>query len=113
MTLTPEDAGELRELQKKFDMDEYGTVSENGFYLIKEVKKLLAAEQTKLLEKLESELPTQHIVQEDDDIADEFSGKALKHELQENNINFGHNEALDQVRTLISNYKEGLKQWVK
>ena len=39
----------LIELAKKFDMDEYGTVNENGGYLIGEVRKLIHNEKLKLL----------------------------------------------------------------
>lgn len=39
----------LIELAKKFDMDEYGTVNENGGYLIGEVRKLIRNEKLKLL----------------------------------------------------------------
>ena len=40
---------ELIELATKFDMDEYGTVNENGGYLIGEVRKLIRTEKLKLL----------------------------------------------------------------
>ena len=40
---------ELHELAVKFDMDEYGTVNENGGYLIGEVRKLIRTEKLKLL----------------------------------------------------------------
>ena len=39
----------LIELATKFDMDEYGTVNENGGYLIGEVRKLIRTEKLKLL----------------------------------------------------------------
>ena len=37
----------LIELATKFDMDEYGTVNENGGYLIGEVRKLIRTEKLK------------------------------------------------------------------
>ena len=40
---------ELIELATKFNMDEYGTVNENGGYLIGEVRKLIRTEKLKLL----------------------------------------------------------------
>lgn len=40
---------ELHKLAAKFDMDEYGTVNENGGYLIGEVRKLIRTEKLKLL----------------------------------------------------------------
>ncbi len=42
----------LIELATKFDMDEYGTVNENGGYLIGEVRKLIRTEKLKLLAEL-------------------------------------------------------------
>ena len=42
----------LIELATKFDMDEYGTVNENGGYLIGEVRKLIRTEKLKLLAEI-------------------------------------------------------------
>lgn len=54
-----------------------------------------------LKELAEEALPSKRIEQDDEDIKDEFSGKALAHELQENNINIGHNQAIDQTKANI------------
>ena len=42
---------ELEQLIKKFDMNEFGNVYENGHYLIKEVKALLAAREAEAYKK--------------------------------------------------------------
>ena len=56
--------------------------------------------------EVEEAIPTKGIVQDDEDLEDEFTGKQLKHELQENNINFGKNDAIDSFVEALKAIKE-------
>lgn len=54
---------------------------------------------TSLIKELVVEAkPVKYIVQDDEDIYDDYDHdkEQLRHELQENNINIGHNSAIDQ-----------------
>jgi hypothetical protein len=52
--------------------------------------------------ELRALVPEKRMVRDDGDLEDEYTGKRLKHELQENNINVGFNDAID---TMITNAK--------
>jgi len=56
--------------------------------------------------EVEKAISVKGIVQEDEDLEDEFTGKQLKHELQENNINFGKNDAIDSFCESLKDIKE-------
>lgn len=72
MTNTPQDNADeleikLAELKSKFDMDEFGTVNENGFYLIKEVRYLIQARELEA-EKRGRLKQTRKILQHEKDV---------------------------------------------
>lgn len=50
--------------------------------------------------------PVDHLIQEDEDLGDEYSGAALKHVIQENNIDFGRNDANELWRKTIQTISE-------
>ena len=59
---------------------------------------------TSLIKELVAEAkPGKHIVQEDSDIYDDYDHdrEQLRHELQENNINIGHNSAINEFEQNI------------
>lgn len=111
---TPEDAGELREklraiikapMRSEISTADIAVGMWSSTALsekIHDLEQLIAAEQTKLLEKLESELP------------EKVNAKKLfeNGDIDWNRYEYesGHNATIDQVRTLISKHKEGLKQ---
>ena len=73
----------LIELATKFDMDEYGTVNENGGYLIGEVRKLIRTEKLKLL----------------DEVRERVIGEDVKESNYVLNMGIAHNPPKDTTRT--------------
>lgn len=108
-TQTPEDAGELRENRELWSMamhiinrcgdtwavpiaDRQQWNDELDEYAMAKIQAYSAAEQTKLLEKIEGELPENEDVQR----GHNFTGIAK-------------NQVVNQVHSLLAKHKEGLK----
>lgn len=76
-----------------------GTTNSRTNHIMKDIK----SHTNSVLEGLLEEMPEKRIVISDEDNEDLYSSQRLRHEIQENNINFGFNNALDQCKSIIRN----------
>lgn len=91
----PEDVNKLRNEVERL----IGTaILRNDKNYTDDFMQLFTAEQTKLLERLESELP------------DKYDTTGYSRSGGKGPVLTAHNDAIDQVRALLAKHKEGLKQ---